>query len=177
MFKTRGDAAITSHLLKYQLKWHSAAQVFGTSDPAAVLLQTLVHIYRDARVQAAVSAAQNIETVISSAHLCFAVNALVGRRIFFQQHRWPNGSRNEISAAIRTDAVQSRRNAAAAKSAFERTDHRIRRIGRKITIARFAIGAELKHSAGCQALPPVSASPRTRKAPASILARFSGVSA
>ena len=106
-----------------------------------------------------------------------AVNTLLGRRIFIQQCRRPNGSRNEISAAIWTDAVQARRHATAAKSTFECTNHRIRRIGRKIAIARFAIGTELKHFAGCQALPPVSASPRTRKAPASMLARFSGVSA
>src|SRR5688500_1948505 len=78
--------------------------------------------------------------------VAFGLQDALGRsRIFLEHRRRSHRSACEIAAAIGADAAQHAFGAGGAESALEGADHRIRRIGREILVAAFAVWAEFQH--------------------------------
>lgn len=80
----------------------------------------------------------------------FEVNALRRSRVLCERHPWPpfpcwpDRPRDKSAAAVRAHIAELVLDAVRTERAFIATDARLRRIGRKVLVAIFAVGPELQ---------------------------------
>ncbi len=173
--EARRGATVTDRVFEYQFERLPASQVLGAAAAKPMLVEASAHIIRDTGVKTAVRATQDVQAeaihdrllntrLVDAGCLPSKLLGLTGLGSKFP----PQLGHTPLS----TEATQSRQNVHSKLQiiASPESDGKSRlhcsQLGRSSSMPAYG-----------QALPPVSASPSTRNAPASIPAMFSGVSA
>ena len=172
MLEPQGIATVACNVLEHEFDRQSASQVLGAARPTTMFLEAPPDIERDARVETAIGAAQDIDAVRQRRYASRWTRS-VDAGYFSSDAAERIGRDSKLPPQLgqtpaNTLSTQSRQNVHSNVQIMASGDSGGRS---RSQASQFGRSASMD-----QALPPVRASPRTRNAPTSIPDRFSGVS-